>query len=61
MNANMVKVGAKVIWQERTASYTATYEGQIHEVLQDCITVLTAYSPNPKTVSLENPTLWFVS
>lgn len=57
----MAKVGTKVIWQERTATYTATYEGQIHEVLQGYITVITAYSPNPKTVSLEDPTLWFLS
>lgn len=58
-----VKPGMKVIWQAHTGEYIATYEGKIDEVFLDekqhYITVLDCYSPNPKRVALDSPTLKF--
>jgi hypothetical protein len=60
-----VKPGMKVIWQVymEQQKYIATYEGKIDDVLldetQSWITVLDCHSPNPKRVSLEDPSLKF--
>jgi len=63
-----VNPGMKVIWQVLVTGfpkeYIATYEGTIDEVFldknQNYITVLTAYDPTPKRVSLEEPSLKFL-